>query len=365
MQLETLDATVRDYIVEIETSYEQRIKELQIKFDADIKELQFKYLEIKERYDLLIYKKFVRSAEQLLADKSQSLLFTEEGEKTEVAKEKDELTEIKSFKRKKKGRKPLAANIQRRDIIIDIPDSEKTCACGAQLTKIGEETSEKLQITPPEIYVERTVRPKYACRNCEGTEDEEKATVRIMPVVPSIIPKSIVSASLLCYIMIQKYEDHLPFYRQEKQFKSIGIVISRQDMCNWQQKAYEKLSPLFVLLKEIIKTGPIMQMDETTLQVMGEAGRSDTQKSYMWLALGGPVDKKVALYEYHESRGGHNAKTFLEGYRGYLQTDGYDGYDAAVKDMPEIIHVGCFSHYPRKIIIRGKSRKCRLLQYLA
>ena len=87
-----------------------------------------------------------------------------------------------------------------------------------------------------------------------------------------------------------------------------------------------------------------MQMDETTLQVTGEAGRSDTQKSYMRLALGGPVDKKAALYEYHESRGGHNAKTFLEGYRGYLQTD---GYDSAVKGMPEIIHAGCFAHARR------------------
>ena len=347
MQLETLDATARDYIRELETSYEQRIKELQIKFDADIKELQFKYIVIKEQYDLLVYKKFARSAEQLLADKTQPLLFTEEGEKTETPKEKIELTEVKSYKRHKKGRKPIAANIQRRDTVIDLPDSEKTCACGAELTKIGEETSEKLQITPPEIYVERIVRPKYACRNCEGTEDEGKPAVRIMPAAPSIIPKSIVSPSLLSCIMIQKYEDHLPFYRQEKQFKSIGIAISRQDMCNWQQKAFEKLPPLFRLLKETIKTGPIMQMDETTLQVMGETGRSDTQKSYMWLALGGPVDKKVVLYEYHETRGGHNAKTFLEGYSGYLQTDGYDGYDSAVKDLPEIIHVGCFAHARR------------------
>jgi transposase len=95
-------------------------------------------------------------------------------------------------------------------------------------------------------------------------------------------------------------------------------------------------------------------MDETTVQVMGEGGRDDTQKSYMWLARGGPPGKTAVLYGYRETCGGCHAKTFLEGYAGYLQTDGYGGYDAAVRELPGIMHVGCFAHYPRKKIIRGK-----------
>jgi hypothetical protein len=80
----------------------------------------------------------------------------------------------------------------------------------------------------------------------------------------------------------------LPYYRQEKQFERIGVTVSRQDMSNWQQQAYKNLSPLFGLLKETVKSGPVIQMDETTVQVMGEEGRDETQKSYMWLARGGP-----------------------------------------------------------------------------
>jgi transposase len=86
-------------------------------------------------------------------------------------------------------------------------------------------------------------------------------------------------------------------------------------------------------MKETVKGGPVIQMDETPVQVIGEEGRGDTQKSYMWLARGGPPGKKVAWYEYHKSRAGKHAKEFLEGYCGYLQTDGYGGYDTAVKGM--------------------------------
>ena len=358
MQLETsnlqfADTDVREYINEMEKRYQA----LQADYEHQLNQLrndtityQNKYLEIKERYDLLTYKKFGRSAEQMLADEKQPSLFAIEGDPSdEEAEPKEKIfTEIKSHKRKKPGRKPLDSKLRREEKIIDIPESEKICACGAHLTRIGEETSEKLQIIPPRIYVEKTVRPKYACRHCEGTGDEGKPTVRIASVEPSIIPKSIVSPSLLSTIITQKFEDHLPYFRQEKQFERIWVTISRQDMSNWQQKAYEKVMPLFELLKEALKRGPVIQMDETTVQVMGEEDRLDTQKSYMWLARGGLSGKPVVLYEYRQTRGAYHAKEFLFGYSGYLQTDGYEGYDAAIRDMPDIIHVGCFAHARRK-----------------
>jgi transposase len=354
MQLEMLDVTIRDYINDyvnkMQTGYEQRIKELENNYEASLKQAQLEYEILKERYDLLVYKRFARSAEQLLADKKQPPLFAEEDRETFKPEETEEkeITEVKSFKRNKAGRKPIDPNIPREEKIVDIAESEKTCACGAHLTKIGEETSEKLHIVPPRIYVEKTIRPKYACRCCEGSEDEDNPAVRIAPLEPSIIPRSIASPSLLTCIMIQKYEDHLPFYRQEKQFERIGVRISRQDMSNWQQMAYNKLEPLFGLLKETVKSGPVIQMDETPVQVMGEEGRSDTQKSYMWLARGGPPLTPVVLYEYRKTRGAYNAKEFLSGYCGYLQTDGYPGYDAAVEGNSKIIHVGCFAHARRR-----------------
>ena len=234
-----MHATVVNLINELKTYYEKRISELEIKFEQEKQEYQFKYLEIKERYDLLIYKRYVRSAEQMPADDKQPSLFEEEAEQAEVVEQEEqeetrteELTEVCSYKRKKAGRKAIDPNIPREEKIIDIPESEKVCACGAELSRIGEETSERLHIVPPRIHVEKTIRPKYACRACEGTEDEYKPAVRMAPVEPSIIPRSIVSPSLLSHIIIHKYEDHLPFYRQEKQFERIGVTISRQDMAS-------------------------------------------------------------------------------------------------------------------------------------
>jgi len=339
MQLETLDVTVRDYIKELETSYQVLQKNYE-RQTQELKETENKYLEMKERFDLLVYQRYARSAERLPVDEKQQLLFAEEPEQeTQIQADTsaDEKQEIKSYTRKKPGRKPIDPNLPRRENIIDIPEAEKTCACGSQMTKIGEETSEKVEIIPPSMYVLKTIRPKYACRCCEGTEDENKPSVRLAPVPPAIIPRSIASASLLSYVMIQKYQDHLPFYRQEIQFKRIGIEISRQDMSNWQQQVYGKLKPLYELLKETLKSGPVIQMDETTVQVMGEEGRSDTQKSYMWLARGGLPGRIVVLYEYRRTHEAKHAKEILSGYRGYLQTDGNKTYDTAVKGNRDII----------------------------
>jgi transposase len=370
MQVEILDATVINHIDDIAANYELRIQELQDRYEHQIKkkneiiidllEYQNKYLEIKERYDLLIYKRFMRSAERLPADANQPLLFAREEKEAEAAQEEEGRgrTEVKSHSRKKPGRKPLDPSLPREEITIDIPEDEKTCACGEKLTRIGEETSERLEIIPERIVVKKTVRPKYACRHCGGTEDdEERGAVRIAPVEPSIIPRSIASPSLLSWVFTHKFEDHLPYYRQEKQFERIGVEISRQDMCNWQQQAYGNLSPLFAALKETVKSGPVLQMDETTVQVIREEGRDYAQKSYMWLARGGPVGKTVVWYEYHPTRAAYNAKAFLEGYCGYLQTDGYKGYDAAIEGNGDIIHVGCFAHARRKFFEASKAGK--------
>jgi transposase len=321
-----------------------------------INDLENNILILKERLDLLVYRKFARSAEQLIHT-GQGELFNETETVQEKPEEEHDSEEIKSYVRKKRGRKALDSSLPRVEKIIDITEEEKTCGCGARLVKIGEETSEKLHIIPQKIYVEKTIRIKYACPECEGTEDEGNPVVRIAPVEPSILSRSIASADLLSYIIVQKYCDHLPYYRQEKQFERIGASISRQDMSNWQKQAWEKLEPLYHLMKKALQSGPVMQLDETTVQVMGEEGRSDTQKSYMWLARGGPPEKPVVLYEYHPTRGSVHAKGFLEGFSGYVQSDGYDGYDAAVAGRKDIIHVGCFAHARRRFFEASKISK--------
>jgi transposase len=125
-------------------------------------------------------------------------------------------------------------------------------------------------------------------------------------------------------------------------------------MSNWQQQIYTHLNPLFELLKMTVKRGSVLQMDETPVQVMGEEGRKDSSKSYMWLARGGPPDKKVAWYEYYPNRAGSSAMKILEGYKGYLQTDGNKTYDSVVKGLGGVIHVGCFAHVRRKFFEAAK-----------
>jgi transposase len=225
------------------------------------------------------------------------------------------------------------------------------------MERIGEEVSERLHIDPPRIFVERIIRPKYACRECEGTEDEDKPVVRVAPAPPSIVPGSIVTAGLLSTIVVAKYEDHLPFYRQEKQFERIGVRINRQNMCNWQEGAYEKLEPLLLLLRQTVKAGIFMAMDETRVQVMGEEGKAAASESYMWLTKGGPPGKPVVIYEYRSSRAAKHPGEFLEGFVGYLQTDGYEGYDSALASYSAIRHVGCFAHGRRKFFEAAKVSK--------
>jgi len=310
---------------------------------------------LKEQLNLLLQQRFGKSSERY--NNNQQALFAPEEIPADTNDAEIETTEVKSHTRKKAGRKAIDPNIERREKIIDISEEEKQCACGHKLDRIGEETSEKLEIIPQSVYVTKTIRPKYACRHCEGTADEDKPAVRIAPVPPCIIPRSIASASLLSYIMIQKYQDHLPFHRQETQFQRIGVEISRQDMSNWQQHIYFFLTPLFTKLREVIKTGSVMQMDETTSQVMGEKDREDTQNSYIWLSRGGPPDKTVVIYDYRETRAGYNAIELLKGFCGYLQTDGYEGYDVAVRELPGIIHVGCLAHSRRRFFEAAKAAK--------
>jgi transposase len=120
---------------------------------------------------------------------------------------------------------------------------------------------------------------------------------------------------------------------------------------------HEKIKPLLKLLKEELKQGEVMGMDETPVQVMNEDGRDNRQLSYMWLARGGPPGKPVSIYEYHESRASENVLPFLEGFSGYLQSDGWGSYTTALKQRPDILHVGCFAHVRRKFYEAEKAAK--------
>jgi transposase len=198
--------------------------------------------------------------------------------------------------------------------------------------------------------VERHIRYKYVCKNCEGLENKEgEGAVKIAPLPEQLIPKSIATASLLSHIFVSKFADSIPFYRQEQQFWRLGVEISRGAMCNWAMKISQRLEPVIELLGEEMLKGGIINIDETTLQVLEEPGRSAISKSYMWVFRGGPPGKVIILYRYHPSRSGKVVDKFLGDYRGYVQTDGYSGYDYLDK-RSGIVHVGCWSHCRRRFV---------------
>jgi transposase len=256
--------------------------------------------------------------------------------------------EVPGYTRSKKGRKPLPADLPRVDVVHDITADEKICECGCELSRIGEDISEKLDIVPARIRVIRHIRPKYACKNCDSLADDTK-TVKIAPPPAQIIPKGIATAGLLAHTLIGKFCDSLPFYRQEKQFKRLGIDIPRQSMCNWAMKASDACQNLLDLLLDDIRGGPLINVDETPVQVLNEPGRSATQKSYMWLFRGGTSERPIVLYRYSPTRSGDVAKLFLNNYQGVVQTDGYKGYDF-LDSWHGIIHVACWAHARRKFM---------------
>lgn len=190
--------------------------------------LENEILTLKEKIALAIYRRFAPTAEKFLPGQpdlfdQEYLLEANQNTEPKITPIEDATTEVKSYTRSKKGRKPISQNIPRKEIIIDIEESEKQCACGSDLVKIGEERSERLQVIPAQIYVEVTVRPKYACRTCEGSGDEENPVFRCAPSPRTFIPGSIASLGLLAFTFINKFCDHLPYYRQEKSWERQGV----------------------------------------------------------------------------------------------------------------------------------------------
>jgi len=204
---------------------------------------------------------------------------------------------IAAHARKKRGRKALPKNLPRIDIIHDLSEEDKQCGCGQRKSCIGEEISEKLDYIPARLQVERNIRLKYACKNCEGVEDDGP-TVMIAPVPVQLIPKSNSTAGLLAHIAVSKFADGLPLYRQQKVFGRLGIDLPRAVMAKWMVQSAHHCAELIDLVRGQIRSGPLIYIDDTPHQVLNEAGRDNTAKSYMWVFRGGSPDRPTLLYQY-------------------------------------------------------------------
>lgn len=285
---------------------------------------------------------FGRRSEKRVKDDKQLSLFDIPEPDLPIA-EKPEIVTIEKHTRKKRGRRPLPDNLTRVEVVHELDEKQRQCKCGHLKSHIGQEISEQLDYIPAKVRVIKNIRYKYACKNCEGVEDEGP-TVSIARMPDQIISKSIATPGLLAHILTAKFADALPFYRQEKQFSRIGIELGRSTMCNWAMKVAQACDILISMMKDDILESPMIGIDETTLKVIKEPDRST---SYMWIFRGGPPDKPIVQFQYHPTKSGDVAASFLKDYKGIVQTDGYGGYDF-LDTKKGILHVGCWVHARRK-----------------
>jgi transposase len=249
--------------------------------------------------------------------------------------------EVPAHSRRRCGRHPLPEHLPREEIIHDLPAAEKRCPHdGTTLESFGEETAEQLDIVPATVRVLRHKRLKYRCPCC-------RSHVRTAPMTPQPLPKSQASPGLLAYVATSKYADALPLYRQSKQFERIGVSLPRQTLAAWMVRAGEFVQPLVNLLRDQLLETSYIQMDETTVQVLKEPGKTAESKSYLWCQRAGDSAHPVVLFDYDPSRSGAVPTRLLGDFAGYLQTDGYDGYNA-VATANDIIRLYCFAHVRRR-----------------
>lgn len=269
---------------------------------------------------------------------NQDWLFNEAEGVSQAAEPVKAIT-IPAHSRKAPGRKPIAADLPRVDIVHDLAEAEKICPKdGTALECIGDERSEQIDIIPAKVQVLRHIRLKYACPCC-------KAHVALADKPAQILPKSNAAPSLLAHIACAKYVDGLPLNRQEKQFHRLGLDLPRATTANWMIKLGEAVIPIVNLLNDHLLDGPLIHCDETTVQVL-RSHKAPSSDHFMWVRAGGAPDKKVLLFDYAPSRSAEVAKRLLLGFTGTLLTDGYEVYDI-VASTHQLVHAGCLAHVRR------------------
>ena len=310
---------------------------------------------LEEKLRLATMKTFAPKSEKLSA-LGQFDLFNEAEALAGAADAPADAQEIKvpEHTRARGKRKPIDAALPRVRIEHDIAEADKKCPCGCELVRIGEVTSEQMDIEPAKARVLQHVRFKYACRTCEGTSHDGPAVVTApMPAQP--IPKSNASPALAAFITTSKFADGLPLYRQEGILARYKIALSRTTMAVWMIKLGELIVPLINLMHEQQLAYDVLQMDETTIQVLKEDGRPATAKSFMWVRRGGAPGQTIILFDYAPSRAGAIPVRLLDEYKGYLQSDAYGGYNASAR-RDGVIHVGCLDHARRRFVEAVKAQ---------
>jgi transposase len=305
------------------------IDNLRCSIDSKDHEIQL----LKEQVQYLLNHRFGRKSEQ--SDPNQGRLF-EETQKEQP--EQPVSIEVPAHKRSKGGRRNPPANLERIRIEHKLPESQQTCSCCGEALQIrGEQISERYQVEPARFWIEEHVRYTYGGCRC-------RAPLVTAPYSsPPPLPRTQASAGMLAWIGSGKFVDNLPANRIAAILqKRFGLPFSATTLADWMIKAAQRLiTPLLAAFEQALNETDYLHIDETTLQVLEEPGRSAKQKSYLWARVSG-TGTPVVLVHYSPSRRAEVATQLLQAHQGYLHTDGYGGYDPIARSEA-IIQLGCWA----------------------
>lgn len=231
------------------------------------------------------------------------------------------------------ARQPLPAHLETERVVLE-PEEVKQQPAGWR--KLGEEVTEELDWKPAQFIKRLYIRPKYA--NAER--------IVIAPLPARLIEKGLPGAGLLTQVLVSKYEDHLPLYRQEKIYRERhGVTLARQTLCGWVEAAADWLAPIYREMKAALVARDYLQADETPIRYLDPDVKGKSQSGWLWTYSAPQGD---VVFEWHLSRSREGPREFLKAFQGKLQTDGYGAYESLARERgQELILVGCWAHVRR------------------
>lgn len=305
------------------------------------RELQYKQLKIEQlTHEMAVLKrwKFAARSEQLHGSQRSLLDETIDADLEAIAAELETLSSPPRAPAPKEQpkRRPLPADLPRVEVRHE---PERTvCRCGCALKRIGEDVSEKLDYTPGVFHVERHIRGKWACAKCQ--------TLIQAPVPPQVIDKGVPTAGLLAQVLVAKYADHQPLYRQEGIFERAGVAIPRSTLAQWVGACGVHLQPLVEALRAMLLERCVLHADETPVAML-KPGKGSTHRAYIWSYSSTQFDgMQAVVYDFADSRAAAHPKAFLDGWSGKLICDDYSGYKGLFAQG--VTEVGCLAHARRK-----------------
>ena len=257
----------------------------------------------------------------------------------------DNVPPAKTERKRKTNRGSLPKHLPRIDVVIE--PEETICSCGAERHVIGEDVSERLDVIPAQFRVIVTHRPKYGCRSCEDG-------IVQAPAPASLIAGGMPTEATVAHVLVSKYADHLPLYRQAQIYSRQGINLDRSTLAAWVGKAAYELKPVFDCLIQNLKQSSKLFMDETRAPVL-DPGRGKTKTGYFWALARDDRpwngdDPPGVAFTYAPGRSGKYAENILEGFSGILQVDGYAGYNRLLRRTDQSIELAfCWAHARRKL----------------